>query len=971
MSRRKKLILLLVGAPILLLIVLFVAVLTPAVQTFAARQALSGQGSVERVSVGSSGAEIAGLVIEQPGVKISVPSLKADLPMFGLAGGAIDLRSLVLHDIVIDYDPVAAALHAAQNPPAAEAAAPARPFEGVLRALQLPAMTVDGVDLAGVVRVAGPVPIAADFTLKGGGVAAGKEGRLELKVVAQGGEASAGSVVLALLPTLDAGGQISALTVVLDATAKGLFQGKANSLRSEIAITRAEAGESYVVKMIAADKALVEINSRWEPGATKLSAGWRLDITDADVKPFVPVPLFALPEFKLSGAGDVRLVDAGRLETTGDLRVVVDGLETLGLPALGRILVTSRFDVAGSATEAKVNTFAFDVASADAPVLGISARQPFSYEIATNKITASRSDADLLNVRLLGVPSAWVAAFVPELTLAGPLTGEWTVRPDADDIVVDSAAPFVITGLRYGPAAAPLVAFDSVNIEGLRVRQGPAGLDAVIGKIRVVAAAKELLTLKLAANQKTGSPLVVHSEISTQLALLADQPALRGQTRLSAGRALLVVDASVAAASRVTADLRLSGLRAAGAGDLPEVVVLAELDQAVDGGLTVKLPLSITGLAPKRTSDLELSATAASSPDATGKATWQVAAKLLSQTLHLPDLQAFAALASDTLPAPAPESKPAETPAPADAPLWDGVTGALDISLARIVYAPGIEVLDTKGRVALTKEAISLEKFGLLLGTGGGIDLVGALRWLATDKKYALSAEAKGADLAAGPLLKALNPAASVPLEGTYAFSAKLAGEGIDPATAAAGAAADFNLTGKAGVIRSLNFETNKYARAGSAVVGGLAGLAGAFTGNPEVAKQASYVTAINNVVRRMAALPYDELIVSARRDASGAVQIGEFRLQSPSIRASGSGGFGNLPGVSLVHQPFNLKLDLGAREELARDFVTLGLAEPLPIEAAPGTYAALTEPVVLDDTLAKIGTDQFMRLLVRKLGAR
>ncbi len=962
MTRRRKLLFLLVLAPLALVALVVVAALTPAVQTAVARKVLAGQGTVERVAVGVGGAQITGLTLEQPGVKIVLPSFRADLPLLSAAGGSIKLSALVAHDVVIDYDPVAAAVHAATNPPAAKPPTTPQPFAGILNAVELPALTADGVDLAGVLRVGGPTPFTARFTLTGGGVAAGKEGRLELKITT---EVSGSDVTMAfaLLPALDAAGQLSALGVTLDATAKGFSLKKSATLRGEIAIARDGAGESWRARLIAADKTLVELDTRWSPGAAALPGKWKLDVTDADIAPFSPRP--ALPTLRLTGAGDLTLTDGERLNLSGDLRAVADGVESLDLPELGALALATSFDLAASATEAKVNAFRLEVAAASAPVLTVDARQAFTYDLATGKVASARATGDLLAVRLLAVPAAWVKLFVPELTLGQPSGGAWSVRPDGDGIAIDATEPFVLSGVRYGTDAAPLLALDALRVEGMRVRQGPAGLEASVDKLRLVAKGVDLVTVKANATQKTGAPLAAHAEISAQLAALADQPALHGQTRLSAGRALVIVDATAGETIEAIAELRLTGLRAAGAGDLPDVLVQADVKQDAAGALMLRLPISVTNRAPMRTSDLELSATV--TPPAAGPApTRHVVAKLLSQTLHLPDLQVFAAIAAETAPA-KPAPAPVEPAPPADAPLWAGVTGELDIVLARIVYAPGVEFVNTGGHVALTKNALSLERLRSLVGTGGSIDLNGALRWLDSTRGYALNAEVAGADLAAGPLLKALNPSASVPLEGTYALAGTVTGEGVDPAAAAQAAAVDLRLTGRKGVIRSLDFDTNRYARIGSGAAG-VAGLLGALSGNAELAEKGAMVTALNNVVRTLTNLAYDELSLAVTRAADGAVEIGELRLASPTFRIDGGGGLGNLAGRSLWQQPLKLNLQLGAREALARDFTTLRILKPLPANAPAGDYAALVEPVTLDGTLSKISTAQFTRLLVRHL---
>ncbi|MBC8008838.1 MAG: hypothetical protein H7067_01915, partial [Burkholderiales bacterium] len=434
MSRRRKLLILLLVVPLLLVVALVVAVLTPAVQTFAVRQALGQDGSVERVSVGSGGAEITGLKLEQPGVNISVPSFKADLPLFGAAGGTIDVRGLVARDIVIDYDPVAAALAAADKP-AAEPAPPSGPFDGLLKAIELPpGLQINGLDLAGIVRVSGPQPATLDFSLTGGAVSAGKQGRFDLKLTAKAGSLGEVATTLALLPTLDPSGQLSALVIQLDAKAKGGFLQKETTLRTEAGVTRDGAGEAWSLRLFAADKALFALETKWAPGAARLPGTWKIDITDADLAPFVAP--FALPSLTVSGAGALAVSGTERAKISGDFKLLADTLETLGLPALGPIALTSRFDIEASADEAKVNAFKLDLASGSTPAVAVEAKQAFSYALATGKLAPERPASELLSVNLLGLPAAWLQPFVPELTLGGAVTGAWSARPEGDGVAV-------------------------------------------------------------------------------------------------------------------------------------------------------------------------------------------------------------------------------------------------------------------------------------------------------------------------------------------------------------------------------------------------------------------------------------------------------------------------------------------------------------------------------------------------------
>ena len=73
--------------------------------------------------------------------------------------------------------------------------------------------------------------------------------------------------------------------------------------------------------------------------------------------------------------------------------------------------------------------------------------------------------------------------------------------------------------------------------------------------------------------------------------------------------------------------------------------------------------------------------------------------------------------------------------------------------------------------------------------------------------------------------------------------------------------------------------------------------------------------------------------------------------------------------GRSFAEMPLNLKLELGAKGELAKNLEALRVLDAPAAEAAAGAYRAMSEPLVLDGTLRQIGTAQVSRLLTRALG--
>ena len=977
-SRRRKIIIALIVVPIAVVGLLIGALFTSVVQTAAARRALAGKGEVEKVSVGLGGASLRGLRLDQPGLKVSAPAFDADIPLLDLAGGRIQVRRLVARDLVIDFDPAAAAAHAQANPDAAPdaPATPAKPFSGLLSALALPEqLSVDGVDIAGVLRIAGVKPVEVVFSLTGGEVAAGRQGAFELKVQVKPDAATDLATTLRLEPTLDPSGQLSALAARIDARVAGGPLGRPASLRTDLALAREGAGETWALRIVAADKNLLELDTRWTPGATDLPGRWKIALTDADLAPFSPLPV--LPTIQLSGEGELAVGEGPRVRLGGALRLAVDALDTLGLPALGAMQLDTRFDLDADAAETRVRTFQLDVASGTAPVLSVAARQAFAFATAGLKLTPVRPEDELVEVRLHGLPAPWLALFAPELSLSGPVTGAWSLRPVGDGVALATTEPLVLPGLRYGPKTDPLVAFDAVRVEGLRATAGPAGFDAELPRLRFIVGAEDVLSLQLTAARKTGADLDARLELRALLGALVAQPALEGLTRLGSGKALLVVEGSAGDAQKFTADLRLTGLRAlaapgaAPAAELPEVTLLAAVNRDAAGIVTAKLPLAVRLPAPARTSDLELAVTA--TPPSATNPDLQIAARLTSQNLHVPDLQAFAALAPAPASVSAPDAKPA-TPPPASAPaasgpLWAGVQGWLELSLARIVYAPGLEITNTTGRVGLTRDEASLEKLQTVLGTGGRLQLGGLLRWLEAGRSYQLGAEVGAVGLAAGPLLKALNPAAGVPVEGTFGLTASVTGAGADPAAAAAGAAAEVKVSGRQGVIRAINLDTNRYAKlGGSKELGALAGLLGAVAGNNELGRRAQQVAAVNSFARTLSNLTYDEFNFHARRGTDGAIAIETLDLAATELRLKGAGSLGHAPERGWADQALSLRLELAAGGETARNLGVLGLLDSSAAPAANG-FLPLVEPIVLDGTPKAIGTGQITRLINRAFG--
>lgn len=976
MTRPRKLLLWFVVLPILLILVGVGLLFVPAVQTFIVRHALVSQSQVkaqvDAVAVTLGGANLRGLRFEQPGLLVTAPSFEADVPLLGLASRKIELTRLVAHDVAIVFDPSASAADALANR-RLTAATPAQtsPFAGLLKSFAIPAaLRAGGVDIAGTIRVLGAQPIEAAFTLKGGGIAAGSEGAFRLTLNASARQGKLVSELL-LRPALGADGQLTALSAVLNATAESVSLATPAKLQTELAITRVGEGETYRLRISTAAAPLVELTSSWAPGATQTPGRWLLAVTDADLKPFLLGT--ALPTFSAKGEGELSAASAERFRIGGQLAIAADGLERVtGAPALEPVNADLRFALEMNAGQPRIEALSLTVSGATSPVLSIEVRQPFGFDSVTKKIHPSRPDSDLCDVVLLGLPSAWLKSYLPAgLALGGPITGAWIVRAEDEGFIADASAPLIVPGLRMDGPGGPQWVFDAVRVEGSRLGFSPAGFAARVERLRLQRNGEDVVSASVELTRKPAASLTAKGELRAALVALTAQPALSSAGRLSGGTATLSFDASVGDTLTAKALLNLVGLRAGSAGELPEVTLNAEVSREADGVLTAKLPITLRNNAASRTSDLELSATLTPKEGET-----QITARVFSQNLHVPDLQIFAALAPATPPLAAvpPASAnaanaattPAAVSAPAANPVWAGYGGELALSLARVVYAPGVVFTKIEGKIALTPDTLSLQGLKAALGDGR-LSLGGAINFIRPAGSYGLACDVSVRDLPSGPLLRALSPMQAVPLEGVFSLDATLAGQGSDPAAAAKAAAGEVNLTGKNGVIRALNFENNRYAKVGSALAG-LAGLAGALSGNSQLAERGAQLTALNSVARQLGQLPFDDIVLFAKRGSSGELEISNLTLHSPQLTLAGSGAIANRAGRDFADQPLLLSMKLGARGDMASALQTLGLLAPVAADSPPDAFLPLTDPLVFDGSLRQVGTKQATRLLARAL---
>jgi hypothetical protein len=328
---------------------------------------------------------------------------------------------------------------------AAPAAAP-----GALARVVVPYQLVLGtVDVQGHARLPGAPgsrAVQADFTLTGGDLSPGREGTLHLqaKMVDASVAARVGAlqarVDLILRQSLLNNFDRVGLNALVDATGPAL-SGQ-HQLRLSAELLRATNGENYRVRLDTVRAGAVEnlLNlTALLPTASQTYRGeWSLTARSEQVEPFFLGG--ALPRFDLRGSGAFSFNPAAPAMTLqGGLQGQVGELEALrpALRAIGSVRLDGKFDCALEQGVARLNLLDLTVTGAQ-PVLTLHVGNAAAFHLREKRFDLGpAAPGELLRLKLLGLPLAWIRPFVTAADVSGgQLTGELAVRSAGGDKVL-------------------------------------------------------------------------------------------------------------------------------------------------------------------------------------------------------------------------------------------------------------------------------------------------------------------------------------------------------------------------------------------------------------------------------------------------------------------------------------------------------------------------------------------------------
>lgn len=561
---------------------------------------------------------------------------------------------------------------------------------------------------------------------------------------------------------------------------------------------------------------------------------------------------------------------------------------------------------------------------------------------------------------------------VGALRAVGPLAGESSaavlqIAATGRRLVVRPESPLRLQNLAWGPAAARQVAGLALRTSPVLDFGGPADWRLTDGGTTLAGSdGAALAEFKLEAGAGADGQRTAMT-FSADLAALGRQPLFGAWSALGAGRAggewrALRAGDAVQVEGRAT----LNGLVLRdGNQPLPVANLSLRVVRDAAGRVTVQVPLLLDRVGQR--TDLRLEAEVA--PHAAGR---RFDARLAGEQVELADLLALAALAR---PSAAPVAPAAVVPAPAAArvpdafPFWRGWNGRLALDIKSLARGRDWQAHSLAAEVTVADAAVRLGRAAATWGERGAFSAQGGLAFRGGAQPYALEGGFSLTEFDVGALLRAFDPERPPVVEGVFAAAVRLVGTGGTLDATLADVRGDFELRSRQGVFRGLRRTSERVSVATRAVdaVAALGSLFGSDRVKGAAEKVAGQAYQVDQLAQALAELPFDQLVVRARREESLDLRIEELSLLSPEVRLNARGSVTHVAGRPLLDQPLALTYQLAARGRIEQ---TLGRLRALDGTKDDLGYARARDVGSITGTVGRPQPNQFfLRLAEAKLG--
>ena len=539
-------------------------------------------GTLESLTARFGELEITNLHLSAPGAVLTLPALKAALPLTTAARRKFLVQSVEAKGWTLDLShpaPPAEETEAAPapgNPGEAGAAAegeasPAQKaaafFDRLLSEWQLPCdLSLDRVDLEGDVLVppaGGGAPFRVHVLIKGGGLASGREGsfavtaavtdlRLPLYAVSAQGQLAVAMNTPRTINRLELNADFSAQR---GASTKGL------TLATDFAAARGPGEEDYTLDLAQDGRHLATFLARYPAASRELAGRWQLDLRDSDLTPFLldrPVPSVAAAgegQFE-ADAGFARVHALGQLKASGSrLEVIAPELERLGA-----VTLAAGFDLAETGPSFRVDRLNLAL-TGEHLTAAVQALQPFELDSRTRELKTVRPDDDWLAISFHGFPLAWLSDPTSRLTFAGDAEGDLFARAAQGGFSARAQRPLTATGVTLQGADRAVVGGLDLSVP-LQASYNPAGWQVQSGPLTIRRGGRELGSLDAKVSQAAGEdePVAVAGTWKADLAALADTAAIPEAAGLAGRSASGDFSAKLGSATEFETKLALVGL---------------------------------------------------------------------------------------------------------------------------------------------------------------------------------------------------------------------------------------------------------------------------------------------------------------------------------------------------------------------------------------------------------------------------
>jgi hypothetical protein len=975
--------------------VLVALAFAPVVQTWVAQAILARQpafqGSLGSLSARFGRVEVSELQLKIDGAVLTIPSLEAELPLVtALRERKLPLRRLVAKGWTLDLRQAAApngtgeatgSTPAVEGGPAAPAPAEVkspqevvRIFRGILSRWALPCdVSLDGADLEGEIVVAAPLgsaPARVHVIIKGGGMAAGRDGDFavdastelvdsELSVVAIAGH---GHLIVAMKSPRTFG----RIEFKGDCSAEGGPFPNGITFLTDVTAAVGAGEESYSVDLSRGSQHLATIFARWAEDSSQLAGTWKVDLQDSDVALFtLDRPL---PRFTAKGEGQYDTdIAFTRAHALGHLSGGISNLSVLepSLDRLGAVNVDTSFDAAWSGRSIRVDRLSASL-SGTGPAVVLQSLQPFEVEVPTGDLKPADPAGNWMEIAVRGFPLAWLSTPEDRFVFSGgDATGEFIVRTDKGAFTVCSKSPVTAAGVSVQRANKTFGPKLDLAIS-LLADYGPQGWHFQAAPLVINSGGSRLATLDAKASQPSGpdQPIAMTGTWSADLPALASKAMLPNAGWIS-GRS-----ASGDFSATLGTSMELDGkLAVVGHDEHHSLTASGHVEVGGDGRISFQGPVKIE-FGPG-VSNLSAEGTLIRDEEAN-----RLYVKLTAKDVVLEHLRLIAASLAAAGGAPQPASAGPETPAKTRdrIPFWGNWAGRVAVAFDRV--SAGDRVFGKIGGVfQVDHGSVRLEDGQGEVAGQRFTNVKGALSFDdAGEFPYDLKATAAMEKVDAATLFPVPEKGGDPVIEGQYSIACTLSGNGIGLVDLVGRAQEEFRLTSTAGIVRLFKTDLDEaMPQEVDTPVGDTLGRLGTGVGRffgaddsvDSFGKRNVSPTAetVIRFINDISEIGYDQITLTATRGPDGAICLADIVMTAGDERLTGSGQIAGAKDLSIRARPLSVDLQFWGRGRIAKRLSKVGL---LSTQKDDHGYTLLNQPVHLGGTLEHIDMSQWHKLLVK-----